>query len=125
MSRAVTVSFLEAFADAWNNHDPDAIVGMMTPDCVMCLGSGPAPEGRRFAGVQAIRSAAESIFNTCPDIRWQNVEHFVSGDRGASQWTMLLTGADGKAAAWNGCDLFRFRDGRIAFKDTYRKFAAP
>ena len=28
----VTVEFLEAFADAWNRHDTDAILSMMTSD---------------------------------------------------------------------------------------------
>ncbi len=45
-----------------------------------------------------------------------------SGDRGVSQWTFVATRADGggriEAA---GCDLFTFRDGRIAVKDAYRK----
>ena len=43
-----TALILDAFADAWNRHDSDAIVSMMTEDCVMCLSAGPTKEEARF-----------------------------------------------------------------------------
>ena len=48
MADTVTPEFLDAFADAWNRHDSDAIVSMMTEDCVMCLSAGPTKEEARF-----------------------------------------------------------------------------
>jgi ketosteroid isomerase-like protein len=52
----VTTEVLQAFADAWNRHDVDALMSFMTEDCV-----------------------------------------------------------------FEACDLFTFRDGKIALKNSYRK----
>jgi hypothetical protein len=45
----------------------------------------------------------------------------VSGDRGVSAWVFRGTRLDGTRVDVNGCDLFTFRDGKIAVKDSYRK----
>jgi ketosteroid isomerase-like protein len=49
----------------------------------------------------------------------------VCGDRGVSEWTFTGTYADGRRVEVRGCDLFRFRDGRIALKNSYRKNRPP
>src|SRR5215204_2616684 len=36
----ITPAFLDAFADAWNRHDVDAIMSAMTDDCVFEASSG-------------------------------------------------------------------------------------
>ena len=59
-----------------------------------------------------------------PDAQWQGARHFISGDRGVTEWTMQATTRDGKRIDARGCDVFHFKDGRIAFKDSYRKFTA-
>ena len=33
-SAEVTTELLQAFADAWNRHDADALMSLMTDDCV-------------------------------------------------------------------------------------------
>lgn len=116
----VTVEFLDAFADAWNRHDVEAILAAMTPDGAMQTSAGPEPWGARSVGHAQIRSAIEAFFRTYPDARWNGPEHFVCGDRGVTQWVFTATGAKGGVEA-HGCDLFTFRDGRIAVKDSYRK----
>ena len=42
-----------------------------------------------------------------------------------SQWTFTGTRADGTRVEVHGCDLFTFRNGRIAVKDSYRKNRPP
>jgi ketosteroid isomerase-like protein len=49
----------------------------------------------------------------------------VQGDRGFSEWTFTGTARDGTRVEVHGCDLFMFRDGRIAVKDSYRKNRRP
>jgi ketosteroid isomerase-like protein len=120
----VTVNFLEAFAQAWNRHDTDAIIGMMTPDCVLRFSAGATKEGSRFDGRDAVRAAIENLFERMPDARWEGARHFISGDRGVTEWTMVATPRDGRPINADGCDVFHFRDGRISFKDSYRKFPA-
>jgi ketosteroid isomerase-like protein len=121
MEDSVTPEFLDRFAEAWNRHDADAIVACMTPDCVMYLSAGDDPKGLRAAGREAVRAAALDIFETLPDAHWVGAQHFITGDRGVSQWTFTATRPDGTKIRVAGCDVFTFRDQLIAVKDSYRK----
>lgn len=114
-------SFLQSFADAFNAHDLDAIMRHMTSDCIFQASAGPDADGERFHGQQAVRKAFEDVFRTFPDARWSNAEHFVSGNRGFSEWIFTGTKSDGTRVEVTGCDLFTFRDGKIAIKNSYRK----
>lgn len=38
----VTTEVLQAFADAWNRHDVDALMSFMTEDCVFESSAGAA-----------------------------------------------------------------------------------
>ena len=116
-----TVEMLEAFAAAFNRHDADAILAFMTPDCVFESSAGPEACGTRAEGAAAVRAAFEDVWATYPDARWSEARHLVSGERGVSQWTFTGTAADGTRVQVHGCDLFTFRDGKIALKDSYRK----
>ena len=49
-TEAVTPEFLDAFADAWNRHDTDAILSMMTADCVFETSRGPDVKGSVYTG---------------------------------------------------------------------------
>ena len=117
----VTVEDLQAFADAWNRHDVDALMTFMTEDCVFESSAGPDACGRRYAGRDAVRAGFAEVWNTYPDARWSNARHFVQGDRGVSEWTFTGTRVDGTRVEVHGCDLFVFRDGKIALKNSYRK----
>ena len=48
-------ALLHAFAEAFNRHDIDALLGMVTEDCVFEMSSGPEPWGLRHAGKAALR----------------------------------------------------------------------
>jgi ketosteroid isomerase-like protein len=121
VSDTVSIAFLDAFADAWNRHDSAAIVAMMQPDAVMCFSVGPDRDGARAEGRAAIQAAADAFFARLPDARWNGARHFVAGDRGVSEWTFTATMPDGTRLEANGCDVFHFKDGLIAVKDSYRK----
>jgi len=89
---------LDRFGDAWNRHDLDALMSMMTDDCV---------------------------FEAFHDAHWASARHFIAGSRGVSEWTFSGTNTDGKRVEVNGCDLLTFRDGKIAIKNAYRKNRPP
>jgi ketosteroid isomerase-like protein len=55
------------------------------------------------------------------DAHWANARHFIAGSRGASEWTFTGTHTDGRRVEVTGCDLFTFRDGKIAVRNSYRK----
>ncbi len=121
----VTLEFLQAFADAWNHHDVDALMTFMTEDCVFEASAGPDACGTRYAGREAVRAAFAEVWATFPDAHWANARHFVRGQRGASEWTFTGTRVDGTRVEVHGCDLFVFRDGKIALKNSYRKNRLP
>ena len=117
----VTTEMLQAFAEAWNRHDVDALMSFMTEDCVFEASAGPDVCGTRYAGRESVRAGFAEVWATFPDAHWGNARHFVQGARGVSEWTFTGTRADGTRVEVNGCDLFTFRDGRICLKDSYRK----
>jgi taurine dehydrogenase small subunit len=112
---------LEAFAEAWNRHDVDALMSMMTIDCVFEASGGNAVNGERYEGQRAVRAAYAAVFEQYPDAHWGNARHLVMGDRGVSEWTFSGTLKDGKRIEVTGCDLFTFRNGQIAVKNSFRK----
>ena len=121
----VTIEFLEAFADAFNRHDVDALMSFLTEDCVFEASAGPDVCGTRYAGREAVRASFAEVWATFPDAHWGNARHFVSGDRGVSEWTFTETRKNGTRGEVHGCDLFTFRGGKIALKDSYRKNRPP
>lgn len=117
----VTVEVLQAFAEAWNRHDVDALMSFMADDCAFEASAGDDVCGARCAGPAAVRAGFSEVWQTYPDAHWGHARHFVVGDRGVSEWTFTGTRADGSRVEVNGCDVFTFRDGKIALKNSYRK----
>ena len=121
----VSVDYLQAFADAWNRHDADALMSFMTDDCVFDASAGPEVCGTHYAGRAAVRAAYAEVWATFPNAHWGGARHFICGDRGVSEWTFTGTRPDGTRVEVDGCDVFTFRGGRIAMKNSYRKNRPP
>jgi ketosteroid isomerase-like protein len=113
MIRAVTAAFDE--------HDLDGIMAHVAADAVFDAPRGPDPWGQRFVGHDEIRAAFAGRFSGIPDIRYRESEHFVDGDRGASEWTLSGTTTAGQRIEVRGCDLWTFRDGKVVKKDSFWK----
>ena len=110
---------LEAFLDAFNAHDVDAIMSFFTEDCVFEMPRGPAPGGRRLVGTAEVREGIRSRLEGIPDIHYGDDRHWVCGDRGVSEWTIRGTQRTGERIEVRGCDLFEFSGGRISRKDSF------
>jgi ketosteroid isomerase-like protein len=117
----VGIDFLVSFCDAFNRHDLDALMAHMTEDCIFDASAGSEQQGRRYVGRDAVRDGFAEVFTSFPDSQWEEGQHWVSGDRGVSAWVFRGTRLDGTRVEVNGCDLFTFRDGKIAVKDSFRK----
>jgi hypothetical protein len=115
------LQLLQEFAEAWNRHDVDALMSMMTVDGVFEASAGPGVDGARHEGARAVRAAYEAVFEQFPDAHWDGARHFVSGNRGVSEWTFTGTPKGRPRVEVNGCDLFTFRGDKIAVKNSFRK----
>ena len=120
-SDADLIALLDRFAAAWNRHDLDALMSMMTDDCVFEASAGGDVDGQRSEGQQAVRAAFAAVFDAFPDAQWGNPRHFIAGTRGVSEWTFTGTNREGARVEVNGCDLFTLRGGRIVIKNSFRK----
>ncbi|QBY50199.1 nuclear transport factor 2 family protein [Cupriavidus oxalaticus] len=122
---AAGIELLQAFNDAWNRHDLDALMGFMADDCAFHGVAGSELLGRSFIGRDAVREGFQLAWQTFPDAQWVDGEHFVVGDRGVSESTFKGTRADGARIEARMVDVFTFRDGKIAVKNAYRKDRPP
>ena len=117
----MTIDDLQAYSDAWNAHDIDRIMALMTDDCVFLTGGGSEHYGTRYEGYETVKARFIEVWTELPDVRFENASHFVQGSRGCSEWTFIGTKENGEKVEIDGCDLFTFIDGKIAIKNSYIK----
>jgi ketosteroid isomerase-like protein len=116
-----TIALMLEINAAFNARDPDRIASFFADDATFFLARGPEPCGRRVHGKEAIRKVLADRFAVISDMRWDHIDHFVSGQRAVSVWIVTGTGADGEVLNYQGCDIYEFRGDKILNKDTYWK----
>jgi steroid delta-isomerase-like uncharacterized protein len=122
MSSEQHLQVLEQVFDDFNRHDLEAIMSHFADDCVFESPRGPDRWGRRFVGKEEVRRGLATRFDGIPDVHYDDGDHFVSGSRGVSEWTIRGTTLEGELIDVRGCDLWTFDDdGRIARKDSFWK----
>ena len=119
------IRMLKAIAKAFDEHDLDAIMAHFADDAVFEGPRGNEPWGTRWVGSDEVREGFAARFAGIPDVRYRQDQHFVDGDRGASEWTLSGTSTDGKWIEVRGCDLWTFRDGKVVKKDSFWKIRTP
>jgi len=115
-----TETVVSRFNDAFNRHDVDAIMALMTDDCVF-ENTSPAPNGQRYEGQDAVRAFWEGMFAATPDAHFETEEFFTTDDRCTVRWRYTYTASDGTTGHIRGVDVFRIRDGKVAEKLAYVK----
>jgi len=121
VTEQANLTVLEAFVEAGNRHDLDTMMALMADDCVFNSSFGPGTHGTRYEGHDQVREALKWFLVRSSDGQWTELRHFVSGDRGVSEWTYRGTEPDGTLLEVAGCDIVTFRDGKIVLKDSFRK----
>jgi ketosteroid isomerase-like protein len=121
MQRDEAIEMLRSICAAFDRHDLDGIMAHFADDAVFESPRGPDRWGQRIVGKAAVREAFAGRFSGIPDVRYGDDDHFVDGDRGASEWTLSGTTVDGQRIEVRGCDLWTFRDGQVVKKDSYWK----
>jgi ketosteroid isomerase-like protein len=116
---AETEDVLARFNAAFARLDADAVMGLMTDDCVF-ENTFPAPDGERHVGARQVREFWSRFFESTPSARFEAEETLVFGDRAVVRWVFHWEN-DGVAGHVRGIDLFRVRDGKVAEKLSYVK----
>ena len=121
ITRDAKLAVLRDIAAGFDTHDLDRIMQHFADDAVFESPRGSDPWGTRYVGADAVRDGFAARFAGIPDVRYQDDDHVVDGDRGSSEWTLSGTTTDGQRIEVRGCDLWTFRDGRIIKKDSFWK----
>lgn len=119
--RESRLATIERITGAFDRHDLDAIMAEVADDVVFETPRGPDPWGTRVTGAAAVREAFAARFAGIPDVHYGDASHFVDGERGASEWTLSGTTADGRRIEVRGCDLWTFRGDKVVKKDSFWK----
>jgi ketosteroid isomerase-like protein len=117
----VKLELMRQISAAFNSRDVERIVECFAEDGVFCLARGPESVGRTLKGKAAIRKALADRFKQIPDMRWENEDYILAGDRAISIWTVRGRGADGEDLNYQGCDIYRFEGDKIIHKNTFWK----
>ena len=110
-----TIGVIERFNDAFNRHDVDAVMALMTEDCVF-ENTSPPPDGERHVGQAAVRAAWDALFRSTPSARFEVEDAFACNDRCSVRWRYTWDGGHVR-----GADVFRVRDGKVSEKLSYVK----
>jgi ketosteroid isomerase-like protein len=116
---AATLAAVDAFNEAFNAHDVDAVMARMTDDAVFESTSPPA--GERYEGADAVRAAWVDFFAASPTAHFEAEDVIVAGDRCVVRWIYTWTDDDGTPGSIKGVDVLRVRDGKVAEKLAYVK----
>ena len=111
---------LDDFNIAFNRHDVDGMMALMTEDCIF-ENTYPPPDGTRYLGKVAVREFWEEFFRTSQQAHIEIEETFIGTDWAAQPWTYRWVDERGNAGHVRGVDLFQFRKGKIAEKLSYVK----
>jgi len=114
-------ALIDAYNEAWNRQDLDAIDRLHTRDVVFENHTA----GERAEGAEAVRAHIAGIFERWPSLRFRGRRLYVAEDFAVSEWTATATRPDGTRIEWDGVDVFPLYGGKIARKDVYSTSHAP
>ena len=124
--QVVDQAWVEGFArrweDAWNSHEPDQLLELMTDDIVYDDSASPTT----MRGHDAVREFLEFVWRGLPDLRFAMTDgpYIVSGQpKAAFYWSGSGTHSGpidppgfaptGKHIQFEGADFHEYRDGRV------------
>jgi ketosteroid isomerase-like protein len=108
------------FNDALNARDVDALMRLMTEDCVF-ENTYPIPAGTRYVGQAAVRGFWEDFVRGSTEARFEIEEIFGVSDRVVMRWTYHWINPQGEAGHIRGVDVYTVKHGLIAEKLSYVK----
>ena len=110
------LSTVEVFNEAFNRHDVDAVMKLMTDDVVF-----ENTSGGRFEGHEAVRGVLTRAFELMSTGWFETEDTIAAGDRCTVRWTYKFHKEQPERGQVRGIDVFRVRDGLVAEKLSYVK----
>jgi ketosteroid isomerase-like protein len=117
VSDAQTTEIMRRFNDAFLQHNPAALDGLVAEDCVM-EAIQPAPSGARCEGREACLQFWQALAADT-STHFEHEETVVTGDRATIRWRFHF--GEGESEAVRGVNLMRVRDGQIVEALGYAK----
>jgi hypothetical protein len=114
MTSPTARSVIDTFNAAWNARDLDGALALVTDDCVF-ESTGPAPDGLRHVGKDALRAVWKPVFDN-PATHFDFEDGFGAGDRYVMRWRYTWG-----AGHVRGVDIFTVAGDRISAKLSYVK----
>ncbi len=112
---------LASFNRAWGDSDLNALMDLVSEDCVYAASVGPEP-GTTYVGRDEVRRGFTELLayeEDCEEGRGGPI--YIHGNRGFCEWSYRLPQADGSRVEVRGCDFFEFEGNRIRRKDAFIK----
>ena len=108
------------FNEAFNRHDVDGMMKLMSEDCVF-ENTDPAPDGTRYSGKEAVTRFWQDFFRESPQAHIEIEELFGLGLHCVMRWRYEWVDTSGNKGHVRGVDVFHIRDGLISEKLSYVK----
>jgi uncharacterized protein (TIGR02246 family) len=121
MNEQETLALLTDIGAAFARHDIAAMAGYFAEDGEFVNAIGPDPHGTRYVGRQAIRGYFETLFAATKEVQWDKLDIRVVGEKAYAEWHRRAVLNNGEQQDWLGVDIYTFKNGEIAKKDTYIK----
>lgn len=116
------LELLKIYTQAWNDHDIDTIMSMMTSDCTFYTIAGSTVMGTEHHGQEQVRAAFASAWQNFPDAAWLDGQFYILDENHAMS-TSRFKGTDLSGALHEAqmVDLFTFEGDKIKVKNAFRK----
>ncbi|MCO4318854.1 nuclear transport factor 2 family protein [Phyllobacterium sp. 21LDTY02-6] len=115
MQTSDTAEIMRRFNQAFRDHTPETLRGLIAPDCVM-ESIQPAPNGTRYEGHDACLAFWEALAND-PVAHFDVEDTITMGDRAIIRWRFNFGAGD----SVRGVNLMHVRDGLIVEALGYSK----
>jgi limonene-1,2-epoxide hydrolase len=111
-----TLATIERFNEAFNRHDLDTVLQLMTDDIVF-----ENTSNGRFEGQVAVRGVLSRAFEILALGWFETEEMFAYEDRCVVRWVYTFNREDPTRENVRGVDLFRVQNAKVAEKLSYVK----
>lgn len=122
VDESFTQDFASRWAEAWNSHDPDQLLALMTEDIVYDDSAWPTT----MRGHDQVREFLDFTWTALPDLRFEVVDGpflHPHAPKACFYWRGFATNsgpifppgftATGKQIEFEGMDVHEYRDGRV------------